>query len=367
MKFVLHTNVISPHQLPLARELVRHLGEDEFRYVYTETLMAERQRMGWCADGDSSWIRQCEVPDGDLESCEVLLSGLRDLDLFERRAQNGLRALYMSERWFKPLRVLRLFGSFDCSIPGWVRMLVPSYRKMAKRFVRWIQNDPNGRVFAIGPWAKKDMLRLGVPESKIIPWGYFVAPSVQQSNNRTIEQSNNLKVLWVGRMLHWKRVDTIVRAVRVVERVSRSARRTIQLTLVGDGPEKERLQSLATQTLKHSNTLTIEFLPSQPIDKIREIMRSHDVYVLSSDAQEGWGAALNEALEEGMAAIGTYEAGSSATILSDEWLFHAGDWRRLSKLLARCVEMKAAGTLRGQGIGEWSAQKAAERLLELIG
>ena len=54
-------------------------------------------------------------------------------------------------------------------------------------------------------------------------WGYFVAPSVQQSNNRTIEQSNILKVLWVGRMLHWKRVDTIIRAVREVESTKREA------------------------------------------------------------------------------------------------------------------------------------------------
>lgn len=94
-------------------------------------------------------------------------------------------------------------------------------------------------------------------------------------------------------------------------------------------------------------------------------MRSHDVYVLSSDAQEGWGAALNEALEEEMTVIGTYEAGSSATILSDEWLFHAGDWRRLAGLLDRCGQMTAAGTLSGQGIGDWSAERAAVRLLKL--
>ena len=47
----------------------------------------------------------------------------------------------------------------------------------------------------------------------------------------------------------------------------------------------------------------------------------------------GWGAVLNEALEEGMEVVGTFEAGASATILPRENLFHAGDWRGLRRLL----------------------------------
>ena len=67
-----------------------------------------------------------------------------------------------------------------------------------------------------------------------------------------------------------------------------------------------------------------------------------------------------------MHVLGTYEAGSSATLLDDADLFHAGDWRHLARLLTRCVKEKQAGTLKGQGIGEWSAAAAADRLLALI-
>jgi glycosyltransferase involved in cell wall biosynthesis len=84
-------------------------------------------------------------------------------------------------------------------------------------------------------------------------------------------------------------------------------------------------------------------------------MREHDVYVLSSNGYEGWGAVVSEALEEGMAVIGTHEAGSSATILPESNLFHAGDWRRLKELLERDVERV--------GIGEWTAKSAAGVLL----
>ena len=92
-------------------------------------------------------------------------------------------------------------------------------------------------------------------------------------------------------------------------------------------------------------------------------MRRHDVYVFASDENEGWGAVVNEALEEGMKVLGTYEAGASAAMLPDDDLFHSGDWRRLAELIARCAEEKREGRLAGQGIGEWTPAKAAERLV----
>lgn len=380
MKFCFYTNSVSPHQLPLARELIARLGKDDYRYVFTTPITENRKRCGWSTI-EESWIVQSKYGEGAvdemLETCDVLMSGVRTLDLFEKRAVRGVKTLYVSERWFRPVKIVRLFGLFDCSISGWMRMLHPGFRRMAKRFVRWMNSDPNARCLAIGSWAKRDMLRIGVDESKIVPWGYFVAPSDYKTNSHgqhLTSASSPLKILWVGRMIHWKRVDTIIRAVAEVEKRGGGEQRKIQLTLVGDGSEKPCLQRLADHTLRKVNNSivnlqpqpdTVTFLPSQPIDKIREIMRSHDVYVLASNAQEGWGAALNEALEEGMFAIGTCEAGASASMLSPEWLFHSGDWRRLADLIATCAEMKLEGVLLGQGIGEWSATRAAERLLAL--
>ena len=87
---------------------------------------------------------------------------------------------------------------------------------------------------------------------------------------------------------------------------------------------------------------------------------------LASNAREGWGAVTNEALEEGMYVMGTYEAGSSATLLNDKALFHAGDWKRLLVLLENCLDQKRRGVLKGQGIGEWSVEKGAHHLVSFI-
>lgn len=362
MRIVIYTNVLSPHQLPLAREIVRKVGASGFRYVYTDELNCERSGMGWPRDVGDGWVlhsRECDAKNW-LDSADVVLSGLRDFDLFDRRSKRGLKTFYMSERWFKPVTFVRMFRLNFFSISGKIRLLSPRYRQMVKRFVCWVKSDPNARCFAIGPWAQRDMLGLGVPREKIVPWGYFVAPSVYPVPTVRRQQLGSLNILWVGRMLHWKRVDTIIKALGCV-----NSRFDIQLklTLVGDGQEKRHLQSLAKQEVASSSNRMVAFVPSQPISRIREIMRENDVYVLSSNAQEGWGAALSEALEEGMTAIGTYEAGASATMLQEEWLFHAGDWRCLAALLEKCIDLWVAKKLCGQGVGAWSVKKAAERLL----
>ena len=131
----------------------------------------------------------------------------------------------------------------------------------------------------------------------------------------------------------------------------------MKLTLVGDGPEKRRLMSLA------EDMEGIEFLSLQPPEKVRQLMREHDLYVFASNGYEGWGAVVSEALEEGMSVIGTFEAGASATLLPKERLFHCGDW----KTLVRLIEKESRGELPPCRIGEWTASAAAKRLLKIGG
>lgn len=151
-----------------------------------------------------------------------------------------------------------------------------------------------------------------------------------------------------------ERVDTIIRAVgEVAARSTCSARINIALDIYGAGTEEMRLKKMAA---KYGDA--IKFYPPVPIDQVRKLMREHDVYVLASNAYEGWGAVVSEALEEGMKVIGTYEAGSSATILPEECLFLAGDWRRPMRILLDNHIPKI-------GIESWSATNAAFALINV--
>ena len=209
---------------------------------------------------------------------------------------------------------------------------------------------PLGRLAAVkGKNCLLDKMRL---------WGYFVAPSKDvscpvQPVYKTSPQE--IKALWVGRLLNWKRVDTIARAVGEHANCMRTDASLPKITLdiYGTGPEEAHLKKIAS-----SYGYVVKFHPPVPVADVRPIMRDHDVYVLASNGYEGWGAVVCEALEEGMKVVGTFEAGSSAAILPDSNLFHAGDWRSLLRILQSGVQ--------DVSIGEWSAANAAEKLVNWL-
>ena len=350
--FALYTNTVSAHQLPLARELAERLGAENFRYVY-ETEPAggnqeTREREPWTMRVDESGAAEL------LESCEVLLAGgLRPTDLFERRVARGLKTLYQTERWFKPLGYL---GSSP--VPGSLRLLHPGYRRMARRFAR-LMESPSFQVLPIGPWAERDMKEVfrrfhaGAEFARaLVPWGYFVAPGAGVP--RRVPAEGGLKVLWVGRLLDWKRVDTVIDAVAMLRA---GGDVPVSLTIVGDGPERARLERRALRR----GGAAVRFVPRVDIRRVRELMREHDIYVLASNAVEGWGAALSEAMEEGMAAFGTEEAGASAALLPEPRRFRCGDAAALARLLAG-----ARGMAPTPMPSDFTAAGAAARLLAAV-
>ena len=377
MKLVLYTNSCSAHQLPLSHEIVKRLGAEIFRYVYTDDSQHQRSQV---VDSDEKWVTKDR---SFVESCDVLLvGGVHPIDIILRRSRNGKRTLYMSERWFKPQL-------------GMFRLLHPKYFMMAWKFVKIMRNLSLFTYLPIGIHAARDMARLcglmhgdlrcifRTPEldferkpggkiwlknktqnkqderkyclDKMRMWGYFVEP--MKYNSERVHQTtkavrNEIKVLWVGRILKWKRVDTILRAVREhanLKKVDNSLPK-ISLDIYGNGPEEIKLKKMV-----HGYEEQIKFYPPVTIAEVRKLMQEHDVLVLTSNGYEGWGAVVSEALEEGMKVVGTYEAGSSATILPDECLFHAGDWRNLLRLLSMPIQANS--------IGNWTAEIAAKTLL----
>ena len=427
-RIVFLTTTVSPHQLPWCAELAAAHRDIPLWYVYIVKQRKERQALGWNEDLHREDFRVCHIDEegvrAALESSDVLVADYRDVGLFIRRTEKHLITIYVSERWFKPAA-------------GMLRLLSPRYFLMAWRFARLLKNDNRLYYFPVGVHAARDMVRLcglmhgdlrclfRAPEvefermpggrilsrvecaetcrgreeisrvervetcrgrdgkdclEKIRMWGYCVEEG--RGKREEGRSEGILRVLWVGRLLNLKRVDTIIRAVgelaissqgiavsdastrfytfctvKHLHVSTRSTRLNISLDIYGAGPEEARLKKMAA---KYGDA--IRFHPPVPIAEVRKLMREHDVYVLSSNAHEGWGAVVNEALEEGMRVLGTCEAGASATILPRERLFEAGD----AEALAGLLEKEAMGELLSCTIGEWTAKNAAASMEKFL-
>lgn len=404
MKFALYTNLVSPHTVPLAAELRKLFGE--FSYIYqnhggeplrTESALVPIQDCAVCAADYPVEAKHI------LHNCDVLLTGVRDFDLMQKRTELGLLTIYQSERWFKPVCLTAISDSENARsgiwVSGFLKNLLPFAIRRAFRMIKLLRSK-HFMYLPIGIHAAKDMARMcglfsgdwrclfRAPRvdferraggrvwmsncsasqrryclDRMRMWGYYVSQSNANLTVRKpqpLDASQVVRVLWVGRFLSLKRVDVIIKAVAECTklRCSRGMHLPeIRLDIYGEGPEETRLKEMSFRCAE-----TIQFFPPVPIAEVRRIMRGHDVFVLSSNAFEGWGAVVNEAIEEGMCVFGTYEAGASATILSERFLFHSGDWKRLRDLLIESAELSKWVN----GIGSWSAEEAARTLAKVV-
>lgn len=182
----------------------------------------------------------------------------------------------------------------------------------------------------------------------------------------TRSDSENVGIMWAGRMIPWKRTDVLVRAVAMLKRDGHA----FDLTIIGDGPEKEKIIKLCNHLgLQDSVTFHASMSPSE----VRSHMRSHDIYVLPSNGTEGWGAVLNECMSEGCLAAACQDVGAARVLIRggvNGLLFRNGDCTQLSALLSQAIadtSWRKSLAQEGQHTIEhlWSSTSGAERLLAL--
>ncbi len=126
----------------------------------------------------------------------------------------------------------------------------------------------------------------------------------------------------VGRLDQIKDHATLIRAFQSIE----DKVPEVRLSVIGDGPERRRLESMANCDSR------IIFWGDRP--DVPELLNSLDVFVLSS-LSEGLSNTILEAMASGLPCIVT-NVGGNPTIVTDNEngrLFAPGDWKTLAQYL----------------------------------
>ena len=127
--------------------------------------------------------------------------------------------------------------------------------------------------------------KVSIPNMKIIktPIDIYVFKPVENKELKKIELGidSNFTLLYVGRLIHWKKVDLLIRAMpKLISLIP-----NIKLVLVGDGTDKNKLVRLAEE-LKVSNHIT--FCGFIPQDEVHNYFQMADVFVtLTTHAEKG--------------------------------------------------------------------------------
>lgn len=188
------------------------------------------------------------------------------------------------------------------------------YEYLGKKgvFGKWVERMTarlTGKIIAVSERTKKDLERIGVgKEIKVIPNGIDFGKI-----ERIGASSEETDVIFAGRLIKEKNVDVMVKAVNLVKREIPD----VNSVIIGDGPEKSKLEKLVYELKLENNVEFTGFL--EDYDEVISYMKSSRVFVLPS-TREGFGIVVLEANACGLPVVTVNHRGNAACdfITNDE-------------------------------------------------
>lgn len=392
MKLVFFSLILNNHQANVADELWKQTGH-QYCFVELANLKAEHKKgdtrnydtcpyllRAW--ESGANWQKAMELA-RTAECC--VFSGVQALPFQKERMKLGLLSFDMSERWLKQ---------------GIKNILSPAISKMFWAY--WLGGWKNKPLYKLccSAFAAGDHHRLGMYKGKCFKWGYFTAlPKVISigSKERTadlniscesetyVEASSDVStsgiapLMWCSRYLMWKHPEL---PILLADRLKAKGFR-FHLDMYGEGDLRETAER-KVKSLRLDDVVV--FHNNMPNDILLAEMHEHEIFLFTSDKNEGWGAVANESMSNGCVLVGSDAMGSAPYLIKDgengfmfkgpnrtcsfenpdmaaldslcgkvEWLLEYPNERRKMRKNARKIMENV-----------WSPQNAAQSLLRLI-
>lgn len=362
MKLVFYSNYLNHHQVLIADELYRLLG-DGYRFVATLPRNEKELKGGldyssrpYCILAGESEAARAEAMRLAREA-EVCVFGACSLEYAVERARQkdcGL-SFEMGERWLKR---------------GWVNVLSPRFLKWRLNYMRYFHRRPFYKLCS-SAFAAADDRKVFAYRGRHYKWGYFTAVDEKYKVEALELGVSTLEItphiMWCSRFLKWKHPEL---PIHMAANLKSKGYRFV-LDMYGSGEEETATKQLACEMGVED---VVFFHGALPNAEILQAMRQNDIFLFTSDRYEGWGAVANEAMANGCALVASDAIGSTPYLIKEgvngfsfasesvgaltervEWLInHPKQMRSMQREACRTMQEV------------WSPAKAASALLQLI-
>ncbi|MCR4946426.1 MAG: glycosyltransferase family 4 protein, partial [Lachnospiraceae bacterium] len=241
--------------------------------------------------------------------------------------------------------------------PRMIRMMLKCHRSC---------RDRNVYLLCAGAYVSKDMNIVGAYPDKMYSWGYFPSFFDYGENGPEKGKHDITKILWCGRYITWKRP---MMAVELAKHLKKHGKE-FSLTMIGNGELKGFVErEINAQGLSDN----IKMLDSVPHEDMHCRFLESDIFFMTSDRNEGWGAVLNEAMNGGCICVADRMTGAAPWLIRDEengFLYDDPQeaYKKIDGILemdeytVRRIQKNAYDTIRDG----WTPRLAAERLKSFI-
>ena len=362
MKAVFVSNYINHHQIPFCNEMYRRLN-GEFIFVQTEPMETERMKMGWHGEDRPSYVR-CWYEEPEYcrrllaEYDVVLFGGTDDESYIQERLKSGKLVIRLSERLYKT-------GQWKAVSPRGLRKKYLDHTRYKKNQVY---------LLCYGAYVPSDFRIVRAYPGKMYCWGYF--PETRRYDTEELlsgkgwkqEQQENVPyLLWAARMIDWKHPELALETAKYLK--NRGC--AFHMDMIGDGELRREMETLR---LSFGLEEQVRFLGFQKPEDVRCRMEQADIFLFTSDRQEGWGAVANEAMNSGCALVADHMIGAVPYLVThgvNGLVYRDGSREELFEQVHKLVRDREMCRKLGNNAyhtitGVWNAENAAAKLLELM-
>ena len=353
MKIAFVSNFYNHHQKPVADELYS-MADVDYRFIETEKISEERLKMGWGGEEKPPYVLQTYTDQTAKENCQkiideadVVIIGSAPTELLKTRLKNRKLTFYYSERIYKEKPPVYKYPVH--------------FLKNIKRIIR----HRNLYILCASAYTSADYAKVFTFRNKAYKWGYFPAVKEYDDVDALIDEKTPNTILWAGRFIYWKHPE---HAVEVAKRLKADGY-DFKLSMIGNGILEEQIRELVE---KEDLSDCVELLGSMKPEEVRGYMEKSEIFLFTSDRNEGWGAVLNESMNSACAVVANSAIGSVGFLLKDgeSGYIYNGDvdglYNRVKTLLDNATERKRLSKNAYNTMAEeWNPKNAATRLVRL--
>ena len=345
------SNYFNHHQKPFSDAMFRLLGEN-YHFVETSYISEERKKFGYHIQYPSYVIRPEEAftPETQamIASADVVIIGSALNSLVKNRIRKNKLVFRYAERPFKKK---------------------PTPWRYLPRLVLWNLRNPFWKpvyMLCASAYTASDYAKMGLFLGKCYKWGYFPETKRYEDVDKLIAAKRPNSILWVARFIDWKHPEIPLEIARRLKQEGYN----FTLNMIGNG---ELLESTRDQIASLGLSDCVKLLGAMSPEDVRKHMEQSQVFLFTSDRNEGWGAVLNESMNSACAVVASRAIGSVPFLIVDGVngdIYEDGNiddlYQKVKALLdhpARRIEKsKNAYTTITQ---TWNAETAAERFVAL--
>ena len=305
MTIVFFSNFLNHHQANVADELYKRINNN---YVFVELMPICDWLLkdGYPDLSSKPYVLQAwKSEENHRKAMELLYDS--DVALFScpeslkyevLRAKTGKLTFDVGERWLKK---------------GWLNLASPRLLRFLRHYYTTLSHQ-NVYALCSSAFASNDYYKLNCFKDKCFKWGYFtkVEDFPLETLNKLDVSSGEITphIMWCSRFLRWKHPEL---PVLLAKRLKDSGY-DFRLDMFGSGEELERTEKLTKELMVED---MVSFCGNMPNDEILEQMRKHEIFLFTSDKNEGWGAVLNESMANGCAVVAGNLIGSVPFLIED--------------------------------------------------